>query len=71
MENMVRTKQDIMNALYENRLRLKELGVRNIGLSFFLEEILRHRVEILTVESLSPYLGPYILKEVEYATLSA
>jgi predicted nucleotidyltransferase len=40
-------------------------------LSFFLEEVLQHKVELITVESLSPYLGPYILKEVEYAALAA
>lgn len=40
-------------------------------LSFFLEDILRHRIELVTVESLSPYLGPHILKEVEYADLAA
>lgn len=40
-------------------------------LSFFLEDVLQHRVEIVTLESLSPYIGPYILKEVEYAAISA
>jgi predicted nucleotidyltransferase len=40
-------------------------------LSFFLEEVLEHRIELVTVESLSPYLGPHILKEVEYAALAA
>ncbi|WP_373499283.1 nucleotidyltransferase family protein [Desulfococcus sp.] len=40
-------------------------------LSFFLEEVLKHRVELVTVESLSPYIGPHILKEVEYAALAA
>jgi len=40
-------------------------------LSFFLEEILLRRVEVVTVESLSPYLGPHILKAVEYAALTA
>ncbi|MBM4285853.1 MAG: nucleotidyltransferase family protein [Deltaproteobacteria bacterium] len=40
-------------------------------LSFLLEEILQHRIELVTVESLSPYIGPYILKEVEYASLAA
>ncbi|MCX5895652.1 MAG: nucleotidyltransferase family protein [Proteobacteria bacterium] len=40
-------------------------------LSFFLEEVLNHRIELVTVESLSPYIGPYILKEVEYAALAA
>jgi predicted nucleotidyltransferase len=42
-----------------------------IELSFFLEEVLRHRIELATVESLSPYLGPHILREVEYAGLAA
>lgn len=40
-------------------------------LSFFLEETLQHQIELVTVESLSPYLGPHILKEVEYAALPA
>jgi predicted nucleotidyltransferase len=40
-------------------------------LSFLLEEILQHRVELVMVESLSPYIGPHILKEVEYAALAA
>jgi predicted nucleotidyltransferase len=40
-------------------------------LSFFLEEILQHKVEIITIESLSPYLSPHILPEVEYASLAA
>jgi predicted nucleotidyltransferase len=40
-------------------------------LSLFLEHTLRHEVEVVTVESLSPYLGPHILKEVEYASLAA
>jgi predicted nucleotidyltransferase len=39
-----------------------------IKLSFFLEEILQRKVELVTVESLSPYIGPHILKEVEYAS---
>ena len=40
-------------------------------LCFFLEEILQHGCELVTVESLSPYIGPHILKEVEYAALVA
>jgi predicted nucleotidyltransferase len=41
-----------------------------IHLSFFLEDTLKRRVELLTPESLSPYIGPEILKEVEYVPLS-
>lgn len=40
-------------------------------LSFFLEEVLQRRIELVTLESLSPYLGPHILKEVEYVSFAA
>ena len=40
-------------------------------LSFYLESVLQHRVELVTAESLSPYIGPHILREVEYAPLAA
>jgi predicted nucleotidyltransferase len=40
-------------------------------LCFFLEEILQRPVELVTLESLSPYLRPHILREVEYASLAA
>ena len=39
-------------------------------LSFLLEEILQRPVELVTAESLSPYIRPYIVKEVEYVTLA-
>jgi predicted nucleotidyltransferase len=42
-----------------------------INLSFLLEEVLKRRVEVVTSESLSPYLAPYILKEVEYVSFSS
>ena len=105
MEAAIKTKQDVLEVLYQNRARLRALGVSRLGLfgsfvrgeqdtgsdidllvefevgqksfdafmdlSFFLEEILQHRVELVTVESLSPYLGPHILAEVEYAPLAA
>ena len=38
-------------------------------LAFFLEELLGRDVDLVTVESLSPYIGPHILKEVEYAQI--
>ena len=37
-----------------------------VNLSFFLEEILGRKVELVTPESLSPYLASDILNEVEY-----
>jgi len=37
-----------------------------IQLAFFLEDLLKRRVELVTPESLSPYIGPHIMNEVEY-----
>ncbi len=42
-----------------------------IQLAFFLEEILGHRVELITIDALSPYIGPHIIKEVEYVNFSS
>jgi predicted nucleotidyltransferase len=39
-----------------------------IGLSFLLEDLFKRPVELVTPESLSPYIGPHILREVEYVT---
>ena len=38
---------------------------------FFLEEILGRKVEVVTPEALSPYIGPHILKEVERVLVAA
>lgn len=37
-----------------------------IYLAFLLEDLLHRKVELVTPESLSPYLKPAILKEIEY-----
>lgn len=42
-----------------------------IDVCFLLEELLGRRVELITKDSLSPYIKPYILKEVKYVTLSS
>ncbi|MBA4392599.1 MAG: nucleotidyltransferase [Desulfobacca sp.] len=102
---MIKTKQDFLDVIDQNRSHLRALGVKKIGLfgsfvrgeqrpesdidllvefdpgrktfdsfmelAFFLEELIQHRIELVTVESLSPYIGPYILSEVEYAPLAA
>lgn len=39
-------------------------------LVFLLEDLLQRPVELVTAESLSPYLRPYIMKEVEYVPLA-
>jgi predicted nucleotidyltransferase len=42
-----------------------------INLSFLLEDALARRVELVSPESLSPYLSRYILDEVEYVSFSS
>lgn len=37
-----------------------------MGLYFFLEDLFGRKIDLVTYESLSPYLAPYIIKEVEY-----
>jgi len=40
-----------------------------INLAYFLEDNLNRKVDLLTTDGLSPYIGPRILKEVEYVSL--
>ena len=42
-----------------------------IHLAFFLEDLFGRRVELVTPEALSPYIGPHIMREVEYVALDA
>ena len=42
-----------------------------MNLSFFLEDVLQRRVELVTTSSLSPHIGPRILASVEYVSESA
>ncbi|HVF43808.1 MAG TPA: nucleotidyltransferase family protein [Pyrinomonadaceae bacterium] len=42
-----------------------------MALAFFLEELFGRKVDLLTPESLSPYIGPHILREVEYEMVGA
>ena len=37
-----------------------------VNLYFFLENLLGKKIDLITTESISPYLKPYILKEVKY-----
>lgn len=39
-----------------------------MALSFFLEDLLGRRVELVTRQSLSKYIGPHILKQVEHVS---
>jgi predicted nucleotidyltransferase len=40
-----------------------------MDLSFFLEDLFGRRVELVTPQALSKYIGPYILKEVQNVSL--
>jgi predicted nucleotidyltransferase len=40
-------------------------------LSFFLEDLFGRTVDLVTIESLSPYIGPHILDEVEYVSINS
>lgn len=42
---------------------------RYMALSFLLEDELGRPVELLTPEALSPYIGPHILRDVEYVPI--
>ncbi|TKY91391.1 MAG: nucleotidyltransferase [Candidatus Methanomarinus sp.] len=37
-----------------------------INLYFFLQNLLHRKIDLVTTDSISPYLAPYILKEVKY-----
>ncbi|MES2873958.1 MAG: nucleotidyltransferase family protein [Bacteroidota bacterium] len=41
-----------------------------LALNYYLEEIFGRKVELVTKQSLSPYIGPHILTTVEYASLT-
>lgn len=49
-----------------------EKGKKNFknytGAYLFLKELLQKDIDFITPESLSPHIGPHILKEVEYVT---
>ena len=40
-----------------------------INLALYLEDNLARRIDLVTRDSLSPYIGPHILEEVEYVSL--
>ena len=39
--------------------------------AFFLEELMGRKVEVVTPEALSPYIGPHVLREVERVAIAA
>ncbi len=50
-------------------IRQEKKTFRNfMSLNYFLEELLHHKVDLITRQSLSPYIGPHILQTIEYAS---
>ncbi|MBI3582553.1 MAG: nucleotidyltransferase family protein [Nitrospinae bacterium] len=61
-EHNLQSDIDILVEFFQDRKTFDNF----IHLSFLLEDILKHHIELVTTESLSPYIKPHILKEVEY-----
>ena len=56
---------DLLVEFDSERLRYENY----INLAYYIEDNLNRKVDLVTVDSLSPYIGPHILKEVEYVSL--
>lgn len=54
---------DLLVEITKEKKTIKNL----VGLGDYLESLFQRKVEIVTPQSLSKYIGPFILKEVEYA----
>lgn len=54
---------DILVELEPEQISLKNF----VGLGDLLEELFGRKVDLVTTKSLSPFIGPHILREVEYA----
>jgi len=57
---------DLLVELSKNRKTFRNF----LALNYYLEEIFGRRVELVTRQSLSPFIGPHILRTVEYASLA-
>ncbi|MGM9475634.1 nucleotidyltransferase family protein [Pedobacter sp. GSP4] len=42
-----------------------------MSLNYFLESLFNRKVDLITKQSLSPFIGPHILKSVEYVSFSS
>lgn len=42
-----------------------------LSLNYFLENLFNRKVDLVTKQSLSPFIGPHILKSAEYVTFSS
>ena len=49
--------------------RDKKTSNNFLSLNHFLEDLFGKKVDLMTTQSLSPYIGPHVLKTVEYASV--
>jgi len=64
------TPESDIDLLVELRKEFKTF--RNfLALNYYLEDIFKRKVELVTKQSLSPYIGPHILKTVEYVPVAS
>ncbi len=57
--------------LLVNISREKKTFRNFMSLSYFLEELFNRKVELVTKQSLSPFIGPHILNSVEYVAFTS
>ena len=57
---------DLLVDIQKNKKTFKNF----MALNFYLEELFGRKVELVTTQSLSPYIGPHILKTVRYAPIA-
>jgi predicted nucleotidyltransferase len=58
---------DLFVVFAQEQKSLKNL----VGLSRYLESLLERKVDLVTPEALNPFIGKYILQEVQYVPLAA
>lgn len=55
---------DLLVDLQKEKKTLKNF----LSLNYYLEDLFNRKVELVTIQSLSPHIGPQILKTVEYVS---
>ena len=63
------TPQSDIDLLVDMKREKKTLS-NFLSLNYFLEDLFGKKVELVTTQSLSPYIGPHILKTVEYVAIT-
>lgn len=58
---------DLLVDIQKERKTLKNF----LALNYYLEDMFGRRVDLVTTQSLSPYIGPHILKTVVYAAIAS